>query len=72
MTEDLRDLAEFALPYSRKAELREYTYDSGMKMLRLVLREGKRITQVDVDAEIARAMAAEMLAWADAQSGEQS
>ncbi len=67
MSEEQRDLAEFALPYSRKAELREYTYDSGMKMLRLVLREGKRITQVDIDAETAKAMAGEMLKWAEEQ-----
>jgi len=67
MTEGLRDLAAFQLPYSRKAELREYTYDSGMKMLRLVLREGKRITQVDMDADNARAIAAVMLAWAEEQ-----
>ncbi len=72
MTEGLRDLAAFALPYSRKAELREYTYESGMKMLRLVLREGKRITQVEMDADTASAIAGEMLAWARAQSGEQA
>ncbi len=71
MSEDLRELAQFALPYSRRAELREFTYDSGMKMLRLVLREGKRITQVEMDAETARGIAAEMLAWADSQGGEQ-
>ena len=71
MSEFSRDLAEFQLPYSRRAELREHTYDSGMKMLRLVLREGKRITQVDMDADTARAIAAEMLAWAQAQSQEQ-
>ena len=70
MSEELRDLAEFPLPYSRKAELREFTYDSGMKMLRLVLREGKRITQVEMDADTARAMAAEMLKWAEEQTGE--
>ena len=68
MSENLRELADYALPYSRKAELREFTYDSGMKMLRLVLREGKRITQVDMDADTARAMAAEMLTWAEEQS----
>ncbi len=65
MTEGLRDLAAFQLPYSRKAELREYTYDSGMKMLRLILREGKRITQVEMDAPTARAMGMEMIAWAE-------
>ena len=67
MSEELRELAAFALPYSRKAELREFTYDSGMKMLRLVLREGKRITQVEMDADTARAIAAEMLNWAEEQ-----
>ncbi len=71
MSEGLRDLAAFRLPYARHAELREYTYDSGMKMLRLVLREGTRITQVEMDADTARKIAAEMLAWADARSGEQ-
>ena len=68
MNEDLRDLAAFQLPYSRKAELREYTYESGMKMLRLVLREGKRITQVEMDADTARAIADAMHAWAEEQS----
>lgn len=66
-SESLRDIAGYELPYKRKAALREFTYDSGMKMLRLVLREGTRITQVELDAETARAIAGEMLAWADAQ-----
>lgn len=65
--QDLTTLETYQLPYSRKAELREATFDSGMKMLRLVLREGRRITQVDMDADIARAMANAMTAWADAQ-----
>lgn len=65
--ESLRELAVYELPYRRKAELREFTFESGMKMLRLVLREGHRITQVDLDAETAAAMATEMAAWAKAQ-----
>ncbi|MCI2400147.1 hypothetical protein [Aliiroseovarius subalbicans] len=67
MTEPIRDIAKYELPYMRRAELREAEFDSGMKMLRLVLREGKRITQVDLDPETARAIAAEMTAWAEAQ-----
>jgi len=67
MTEAFREIAVYQLPYMRKAELRECTFDSGMKMLRLVLREGKRITQVDLDAETAVAMAAAMQDWAGAQ-----
>ena len=65
---DLKPLAAFDLPYSRKAELREATFDGGMKMLRLVLREGRRITQVDLDPDTAQAMAQAMQQWHDTQS----
>ncbi len=67
MTEDLREIAAYELPYRRKAELKEFTYDSGMKMLRLVLREGHRITQVELDADTAAALADAMGDWARAQ-----
>lgn len=53
MGEVLTDLAEFDLPYRRKAQLRRVTFDSGMVLTRLVLREGTRITQVDLDSEAA-------------------
>lgn len=56
MTEAITDLAEFDLPYRRKAKLRRVEFDGGMNMLRLVLREGTRITQVDLDAETATAL----------------
>ena len=51
MTETVTELAAFDLPYTRKAEVRIAEFDSGMKMIRLVFREGKRITQIDLDAE---------------------
>ncbi|MEZ5715981.1 MAG: hypothetical protein R3D85_12925 [Paracoccaceae bacterium] len=59
--ETFRDIATLQLPYTRKAQVREVTFDSGMKMTRLILREGKRITQVDLDGETARALAAALL-----------
>lgn len=67
MSDEFKELARFELPYSRKAELREVTFDGGMKMLRLVLREGKRITQVDLDAEAATNVSAAIADWAKAQ-----
>lgn len=70
MTDEIREIAAYELPYRRKAELREYTYESGMKMLRLVLREGKRITQVELDPETAAALAGEMQAWARDNGGD--
>lgn len=63
MSDEYREIANYELPYSRKAELREVTFDGGMKMLRLVLREGKRITQVDLDADSAMALSDAMGDW---------
>jgi uncharacterized protein DUF6967 len=64
MSDDFREIANYELPYSRKAELREVTFDGGMKMLRLILREGRRITQVDLDADSAAALSDAMGDWA--------
>ncbi len=67
MSDAYSEIARFELPYRRKAELREVHFDSGMTMLRLVLREGRRITQVDLDADTAAALADAMGDWAKAQ-----
>ncbi|HHS94536.1 MAG TPA: hypothetical protein ENK63_04255 [Rhodobacterales bacterium] len=64
MSDELREIANYELPYSRKAELREVEFDGGMKMLRLILREGRRITQVDLDADSAAALSDAMGDWA--------
>lgn len=57
MTEGrLRPIAELELPFGRRASLRELTHDSGLRMVRLVLREGTRITQVDLDEASALAL----------------
>lgn len=64
MSDNLREIANYELPYSRKAELREVEFDGGMKMLRLILREGRRITQVDLDADSAAALSDAMGDWA--------
>lgn len=55
--ETLTTLAELELPFGRRAIVREVGYDSGLRLVRLVLREGKRITQVDLDAGAARDLA---------------
>ena len=67
MSDDFREIANYELPYSRKAELREVTFDGGMKMLRLILREGRRITQIDLDQDSAMALSDAMGDWARQQ-----
>lgn len=54
--ETVTELANLELPFRRKASVREVRHESGMRMLRLVLREGHRITQVDLDEDSARAL----------------
>jgi len=66
MAERLTEIGELELPYRRHARLREVEFEGGMKMVRLVLREGRRITQVDLDAESAGRLGA-MLADAAAR-----
>jgi uncharacterized protein DUF6967 len=65
MTDEiLTDLQEIALPYSKRVILREVKFASGMKMTRLVFFEGKRVTQVDLDAETAEQLSGALLAAA--------
>lgn len=54
MDDKITEIATLELPYRRKAILREVEFDGGMRMVRLVLREGTRITQVDLDGDTAR------------------
>ncbi|MFV0515382.1 MAG: DUF6967 family protein [Jhaorihella sp.] len=62
--ETLRDIAELDLPFGRRAKVREVTHESGLRMIRLVLREGTRITQVDMDENAARQLAGVLAAAA--------
>jgi len=62
--ETQKDLCEIALPYSRRVILREVTFDSGMKMSRLVFYEGKRVTQIDLDDDTAEQLGTALLSSA--------
>lgn len=55
--ETLKDLAELELPFGRRAIVREVNHASGLRLVRLILREGKRITQVDLDESSAETLA---------------
>ena len=64
-SEDITQLEKIAAPYGREVTLKEVTFDSGMTLLRVTIREGKRITSVDIDAETAAHWAGAMQGWAD-------
>ena len=65
MSDEFTEIADLQLPYSRRAQLREVEYEGGMTMLRLVLREGRRITQVELDPETAGTLGATLQSWAE-------
>lgn len=61
MTEELTELVRIELPYRRRAIVKQVVFDSGMRMTRLVIKEGTRITQVDLDDETAKGLAEALL-----------
>ncbi len=66
MTDEiLTDIAELELPFGRRAMVRDVRFESGLRMVRLVLREGKRITQIDLDEDSARRLGDTLRAAAD-------
>ncbi len=62
--ETLTELAEHILPFGRRVRLLDVDYHNGLHMLRMIWREGKRITQVDTDPANAAALGADLLDWA--------
>lgn len=66
MTDDItHDLADFDLPFGRKASLKRIEFDGGLEVLRLTLREGRRFTVIDLDREGADAMGRMLCSWAN-------
>ena len=55
--ETVAPLAEIAAPYGREVVLQDVTHESGMRMLRLRIREGHRFTIMDLDADTATLLA---------------
>lgn len=72
MTNEIKErLATLAAPYNREVWLDDVRFSSGMRLLRVVIREGHRITQLDIDADTARTWAEIMQRWSEEASGEE-
>jgi len=61
-------LDTIAAPYGREVWLTEVDYESGMRLLRVTIREGARYTILDLDPPTAERWAQSMSAWAAAQA----
>ncbi len=67
MTEDaetITEISELELPYGRRVRLQDVDYHNGLHMLRIIWREGRRITVIDVDPASASILGDEIGTWA--------
>ncbi len=62
-------LETLSAPYGREVRLDDVRFESGMRLLRVTIREGKRITVLDVDESTALAWAKTMAQWAGKAAG---
>ena len=62
--ETVRTLDAFAAPYGRDVTLESVEHESGLHMLRIRIREGRRFTIMDIDADTATRWGAVMRTWA--------
>lgn len=70
---DIKSLAKItASPYRQEIELQHVEHRADYATLRVRIREMKRFTIFDIDAQTARLWAQAMLAWADAQAAAKS
>lgn len=63
--ERISDLAKFQAPYGPEILLQEVEHESGLRLLRIRIREKSRFTILDVDQPTAIRWAGVMTAWAD-------
>lgn len=62
--ETVKELTRIDAPYGRKIVLESVDHASGLRLLRIRLREGSRFTVLDIDDETAVRWSTAMSAWA--------
>lgn len=66
-------IAALEAPYRREVWLDDVEFESGMRLLRVTIKEGRRFTQLDLDQGSAKQLGQTILDWAqrarEGQSG---
>ncbi len=62
--ETVTPLDSFPAPWNKEVVLQAVLHDSGLRMLRIRIKEGKRFTVMDVDEETAARWGRAMTDWA--------
>ena len=65
MSEEIKTrIATLEAPYRREVWLDDVQFESGMRLLRVTIKEGRRFTQLDLDEATADRWGQTMLDWA--------
>jgi len=64
-SEKVTRLERFQAPYGREITLDNVDHDSGMRLLRITVREGRRFTIFDLDAPTAAHWGAVLTDWSE-------
>jgi hypothetical protein len=57
-------LVTLKAPYGREVRLDDVRFESGMRLMRVIIREGQRFTLMDIDAATAKTWGEAMTRWA--------
>ncbi len=68
--ETITRLEQFQAPYGREITLENVEYESGMRILRMRIREGHRFTIIDLDPDSASQLGSALGDWARAEPQE--
>lgn len=63
MSETVTPLEDFKAPYGRQVALEDIVHESGMRLLRIRIREGTRFTVMELDPDTAAHWGKSMLKW---------
>ncbi|MGO9543516.1 MAG: DUF6967 family protein [Rhodomicrobium sp.] len=66
--EEKERLETLIAPFGREVRLEEVRFESGMRLLRVTIKEGRRITILDIDAKTALAWAKVMNLWGERET----
>ncbi len=67
--ETVTPLERFDAPWGRQIELQDVRYESGMRLMRVRIREGKRFTVLELDGATATGLAKALASWAEDPAG---
>ena len=68
MTDGPTDICNFQLPFNKTVDLKNVEFEGGMDMLRILFREGRRFTTIDLDKGSAQKLGQELMTWAEKQA----